>query len=71
MNPYYGEFPQAKALATQATSTKAGAGARAGVKATKDSGFPGVPGKTQPKDRSGGTSKKGSLGPFHVKSEGI
>lgn len=38
---------------------------------TKDSGFPGVPGKTQPKDRSNGTPKTGKLGPFHVKQEGL
>ena len=37
----------------------------------KDSGFPGVPGKTQSKNRSNGVAKAGKLGPFNVKSEGI
>ena len=33
--------------------------------------WPGLPGKTQGKDRSGGTPKKGYAGPFYVKSEGL
>lgn len=37
----------------------------------KDSGFAGVPGKTQPTDRSNGTLKTGKLGPFHVKQSGL
>jgi len=37
----------------------------------KDSGFAGVPGKTQPTDRSNGIPKTGKLGPFRIKSEGI
>ena len=41
------------------------------VPGNKDSGFPGVPGKAQPKDRSNGVTKTGKLGPFNVKSEGI
>jgi hypothetical protein len=33
--------------------------------------WPGLPGKSQSKDRSGGTAKRGPLGPFHVKAEGL
>ena len=33
----------------------------------KTSGWPGVPGKTQPRDRSGGVKKP----PVHVKQEGL
>ena len=31
----------------------------------------GLPGGTQNKDRSGGTPKKGTLGSFYVKQEGL
>ena len=37
----------------------------------KTASWPGLPGKAQGKDRSGGTAKAGPLGPFHVKKEGL
>ena len=37
----------------------------------KTANWPGAGGKTQSKDRSGGTPKKGHMGSFHVKQEGI
>ena len=37
----------------------------------KTAAWPGLPGKAQSKDRSGGTQKRGPLGPFRVKSEGL
>lgn len=69
MNPYYSEYPDRKALAASGSSSAHAAGTKGGV-TEKDSGFPGVPGATQ-KDRSAGVPKKGSMGPFTVKSEGV
>jgi hypothetical protein len=41
--------------------------------AVKKVGWPGLPGKSQPKNRSGGTKKTGAFngGGFHVDSEGL
>ena len=37
----------------------------------KTANWPGVPGKTQGKSRSGGTATAGKLGPFYVKKVGL
>lgn len=37
----------------------------------KVANWPGVPGKTQSKDRSAGQPKKGWKGPFQVKQQGL
>jgi hypothetical protein len=37
----------------------------------KTAAWPGLPGKAQSKDRSGGTAKSGPLGPFYVKKDGL
>ncbi len=52
-------------------SSQPSAGSRVSVSPIKDSGFPGVPGQTQPKNRSNGVPQTGKLGPFHVRKEGI
>lgn len=53
------------------SSKQPSAGAKGGKMNMKDSGFPGVPGQTQSKNRSNGVAKAGKLGPFNVKSEGL
>lgn len=37
----------------------------------KPVGYPGLPGKEQPKSRSGGAPTSGPLGPFYVNKEGL
>jgi hypothetical protein len=56
---------------TAPQSSQPSSGSHGSIKNVKDSGFPGVPGKTQPRDRSNGIPKTGKLGPFRVKSEGL
>ena len=48
-------------------------GSPIGTSATpvKTAAWPGVPGKTQSKDRSAGVKKTGHKGSFHVKQQGL
>lgn len=70
MNRSYTDDPHRKMTAPTPSALPTG-GASHTMSNPKDSGFPGVPGPTQPKKRSNGSHTTGPLGPFHVKSEGI
>lgn len=70
-NPRYNNMHGANVKSTGGASNKA-AGASASVAMNeKTAAWPGVPGKTQSKDRSGGVPKTGHRGKFYVKSEGL
>ena len=70
-NPIYNNMHGANRKRSEGHSNKA-SGAKANESMPeKTAAWPGVPGKTQSKDRSGSTPKQGPLGKFHVKQEGL
>ena len=70
-NPLYNNMHGANRKGSGGYSGKARGSKPAESMPEKTAAWPGLPGKAQGKDRSGGTAKAGPLGPFHVKKEGL
>lgn len=70
-NPLYNNMHGANKKGPGGHSNKAPGSKANEAMPEKTAAWPGLPGKAQSKDRSGGTQKSGPLGPFRVKSEGL
>lgn len=72
MNKDYAESGLKLGLGTGTkTHAKTAGSAPAAKLPEKTVGYPGVPGKTQPKSRANGTPTTGHCGPFYVRKEGL
>lgn len=65
--PFFTEFPERKSGRSGSTPVTGKRGAKSASMKEKTANWPGTPGKTQPRDRSGGVRKLRA----HPKSEGI
>jgi hypothetical protein len=70
-NPHYNNMHGANRKGSGGQSNRAPGKKVGDSMPEKTAAWPGLPGKAQGKDRSGGTAKAGPLGPFYVKKDGL